>query len=309
MKMNKLALAVLLASAAIMLGCSSVTDGAGGNGGGAGTGGMGGTATSLCVETTASCESGKIDPIDEDPACMIGKPPVQPNACDGSENLQNPINCTPTETTVSYQLTLLEVVEDCNVGYDLDGCDGNSCSLGDNAPGEGTDGVDNALAGLAPLIETLGGNLGGVSQAFYEAICEGRLDVRFVVDNNPEQRCASVTTYVDGEVSGTVVVNRSEAGCLSGSLGTIPLTIGGITRALGNVVLRMTMTDDGFSDGIVGATLDQATVAAIAGEFIGIPGSGLVARFLDIDEGLERDPEKPCNALSVTLRLGGVASP
>lgn len=314
--MHKLASAFLLAGAVIMLGCSTVNDGTGGNagtsgnGGGAGDGGTGGTVTSLCVETTASCESGNIDPIDEDPACTIAEPPLQPGACDGTESLQNPASCTPTGTTIGYQLTLLEVAEDCNLGYDLDGCNGYSCSPSDLTPGEGADGVDNALAGLASFLEQFGGNLGGVSQAFYEAICEGRLDVRFVVDTNSEQRCATVTTFVDGEDSGTVRLNRSEEGCLSGSLGNIPLTLGGgITRTLGNAVLRMTMTNDGLSDGVVGVTLDQATVGAIAGEFIGIPISGLVARLLDIDEGLERDPENPCNALSATLRLGGVASP
>lgn len=313
MGMNDHALAVLLASAALMLGCSSVNDGPGGNGGSAGTGGMGGTggnAGPLCVETTASCESGTIDPVAEDPACMIGKPPVQPNACDGSESLQNPVRCTPSGTTRRYQVTLLEIAEDCNLGYNLDGCVGNSCALGDLAPGEGAEGVDNGLAGLAPFIESLGGNLGGVSQAFYDAICDGRLDFQFVVDVNREQRCASVTTYVDDLDRGTVVVNHSEAGCLSGSLGSILLTLGGgITRELGNVRLRMTLTDDGLSEGIVGATMDQATVAAIVDEFLGVPAGPLVARVLDIDEALEGDPEKPCTALSVTLRLGGVASP
>ena len=313
MRMNEHALALLLASTAIVLGCSSVNDGAGGNSGSAGTGGVGGTggnSRALCVETTASCESGNIDPVIEDPACLIGKPPVQPNACDGTESLQNPVRCTPTGTTRRYQVTLLQIAEECNLGYNLDGCNGNSCSLGDLAPGEGADGVDNGLAGLAPFIESLGGNLGGVSQAFYDAICDGRLDFRFVVDENREQRCASVTTFVDDLDRGTVLVNRSEAGCLSGSLGSVLLTLGGgITRELGNVVLRMTVTDDGLSEGIVGATMDQATVAAIVDEFLGVPAGSLVARLLDIDEGLNGDPEKPCTALSVTLRLGGVVSP
>jgi hypothetical protein len=262
------------------------------------------------VESTASCESGKIDPIEEDPSCTIVPPPAQPDACDGTESLRNPVSCTPTGNTISYQLTQLEVAEDCNLGHDLDDCNGDSCLLGDLAPGEGANGVDNGLAGLAPFIESLGGNLGGVSQAFYDAICDGRLDFRFVVDANREQRCASVTTYVDGLDRGTVLVNRSEAGCLSGSLGSVLLTLGGgITRELGNVVLTMTVTDDGLSEGIVGATMDQATVAAIADEFLGVPASSLVARLLDIDEGLNGDPEKPCTALSATLRLGGVRSP
>jgi hypothetical protein len=305
MQRNELALSFLLGSAAVILSCATVRDEDGGSGG---AGGTGGTATVECTETTASCENGNIDPIDEDPSCTVGKPPLQPNACDGTESLENPLACALTGNAISYQLTVLEVADDCNTGYDLDSCNGNSCFSGDQAAGEGVDGVDNALAGLAPLIESLGGNLGGVSQAFYDAICDGRLDVRFVVDNNPAQSCATVTAYVDGEPSGTVLLNRSAAGCLSGMLGTIPLTLGGVTRALGNTVLRMTMTDDGFSDGIVGATLDEATAGAIATEFLGVAGSGIVARLLDIDEGLEGDPLMACNALSVTLRLGGVPS-
>jgi hypothetical protein len=315
MEMNHLASGVPFACASLIFGCSSVTGGVGGNGGSTGTGGtagVGGGTGSLCIEATARCESGDIDPIVENPSCTIAKPPSQPNVCEGTESLENPASCAPSGSTISYQLTLLEIVEDCNLGYNLDGCNGNSCLLGDLAPGEGASGVDNGLAGLAPFLEMLGvgANLGGVSQAFYDAICEGQLDVRFVVDSNPEERCASVTTYVDDEFSGTVLLHESEAGCLSGSLGSVLLTLGGgITRELGNVVLRMTMTDDGMSDGIVGATLDQATAAAIAEEFLGVPASGLVARLLDIDEELNRNPDEPCTALSVTLRLGGVVSP
>lgn len=302
-----------MASAVSILGCSSVNEGTGGNGGGsgsAGTGGVGGTVAPLCVEATGSCESREVDPIVEDPSCTIEKPPVQPSACEGTESLVNPPSCARTGTTVTYQLTLLEIAEDCNAGYDLDDCNGNSCLSGDIAPGEGADGVDNALAGIAPLIEPLGGDLGGVSQAFYDAICEGRLDVRFEIDSNPEQRCASITTYVDDEFSGDVIVNRSEAGCLSGTLGNVLLTLGGdITRELGNVRFAMTMTDEGLSDGLAGATLDLATAAAIASEFIGLDATGLIARLLDIDEEFQGDPERTCNALSASLRLGGVASP
>jgi hypothetical protein len=310
---KSLAITVLLTGSSVVLSCSTVNPSSGGNPGAGGQGGIGGTAGNpllLCEESTGSCESGEVEPIVEDPSCTIGKPPVQSNMCEGTESLENPVSCTPTGKTMSYQLTLLEIVEDCDLGYDLDGCNGNSCLLGDLAPAEGADGVDNALAGLASFLEPLGGNLGGVSQAFYDAICDGRLDVRLIVDANPEEGCASVTTYVDDNFSGSVLLNHSEAGCLSGGLGSVLLTLGGgITRELGNVVLRMTMTDDGLSDGIVGATLDQATAGAIADEFLGVPAAGLVARLLDIDEELDRDPDKPCTALSATLKLGGVPSP
>lgn len=317
MRTNRNALLGVLAGTVLVAGCSTVASGGdggaagiGGNGGTGGVGGTGGNPPVLCDEPSAACESGEIDPIIEDPSCMIENPPVQPNACDGTESLENPAGCPPTGNTKSYQLTLLEVVEDCDLGYDLDGCNGNSCMLGDLAPGEGANGVDNALAGLASFLGPLGGNLGGVSQAFYDAICDGRLDIRFEIDENPAQRCASVTTFIDGLNRGTVVLNRGDAGCLSGSLGSVLLSLGGgITRELGNSVLRLTITDEGMSDGIVGATLDQATAAAIAEEFIGVPAAGLVARLLDIDEELMRNPNEPCTALSVTLRLGGVASP
>ena len=92
-----------------------------------------------------------------------------------------------------YDVQMIAVAGDCNAGFDLDRCDGESCINGGLAPGEGLDGVDNALTGLAPVLAGVGGNLGGVDQALYNGLCNGTIDWVFEIDTNLEENCASVT--------------------------------------------------------------------------------------------------------------------
>jgi hypothetical protein len=310
MKMTKLALGALLSSALMMLGCSSVTnDGSGGTAGTPGTGGTSDVAGAelTCAGSTSSCTNGQIDPIEKKEECMVADPPVLPDACDGTESLKRPLSCPLTGNTIVYRFTSLEIADDCNVGYDLDGCDGNSCALGENAPGEGMGGVDNAMAGLAPFATTLGTNLSWVNQGLYDELCEGKTVVRFTVDANAEENCATITTFIDDELEGTVLLNLSDTGCLSGEFGVIPIEIRGTARSLDNAVGRMTISESGIANGIVGVTIDQATATSLAARLIPGIGGALVARLLDIDADLDGDPLLACNALSVTLRVGGVA--
>jgi hypothetical protein len=307
MKTTDLALGALLSAVPMMLGCATVTDDEPGET--PGTGGTGDAAVVqlACEESTSFCTNGQIDPIERDEGCLVADPPVLPDACDGTESLDRPLSCAQTGNAIVYRFTSAQIADDCNLGYDLDGCNGNSCALGENAPGEGMGGVDNAIAGLAPLATTLDTNLGVVNQALYDELCESKTVVRFAVDANPEQNCATVTTFIDDQLEGTVLLNLSDTGCLSGELGVIPLEIAGTVRSLDNAVGRLTMSESGFANGIVGVTLDQATATTLATRLIGALGSTLVVRLLDIDEDLDGDPLVACNALSVTLRVGGAA--
>jgi len=327
------------------------------NGGGGGAGGMNGTGVCVagtceslpaCLSTTDRCVNGIVD---EHFPCCEQPVPEQANACDGTESVANPTSCTVLENPVTYRLALMEVEGDCNVGYDIDSCPGQSCFPGGLAPAEGVGGVDNAVAGLARTFEGVGGNLSGVNQALADTICgatddpdagtcsggdndgeactadedcpgyggscnlddddcmiEGApADIRFVVDANPDEGCANVTVLADGSASAHIL-NLSEDGCASGTLGSIPLTIGGIDGAFDNTMVRMTVSGQGFSEGTLGATIDENLAVGIAEAFLA-GGSAVVAQVLDINASTPptQDTSAACNALSVTLQIGGIA--
>ena len=315
MKISKLALIALLGGALMAFGCSddSSTTPAGGSGGAGGAGGAGGTGPLVCAEVDPSCQNGEVDPTDENCVPALATPPTA-DVCDGTESLENPTECATTGTTVTHQLTQLQILTECNAGYDLDGCAGVSCLNGGLAPGEGMMGVDNALAGLAPTLVTVGGNLGGVNQAFYDAVCSGVIDLGLRVDANVEAGCATVELLVNGTAAGTVLLNVGPvvdgAVCASGALGDLPIAIGepgmAVDGSIGNAVLRVSITPaEGFSNGTLGGTVDQTTAAAIADLLID-GGSAVVAQVLDINDDLSGDVGTACNALSLTLTIGGV---
>jgi hypothetical protein len=288
--------------------------------------------------------------INDHTPCCEQPVPDQADACDGTEPIENPASCTVVgggSNAVTYQLTVMEVAGDCNAGYDIDSCDGGSCFPGGLAPAEGLDGVDNALTGLAPTLEGVGGNLSGVNQALADTICgmtddpaagtcsddedtactvdadctgdgatcnlddddcmlEGTpANIRFVIDPTPGEGCANVTVLADGSASAHIL-NLSDDGCLSGTLGSIPLNIGGINGSLDNTVVRMTVSPQGFSDGQMGATIDEMTAVGIM-EALLEGGGAIAAQVLDINENLNQDTTAPCNAMSATFEIGGVA--
>jgi hypothetical protein len=350
MNISKIASIALFGCALMAYGCSEDSTSTGGTGGG-GTGGTGGGANAMCQPTTDRCVNGTIN--DHSPCCEQPVPD-QANACDGTESVTNPETCTVVgggTNAVTYALTVMEVEGDCNVGYDLDSCDGGSCFPGGLAPAEGLDGKDNAVAGLAPTLEGVGGNLSGVNQALADTICgmtddpeagtcdggdndgnacttneecpgeggscnlddddctiEGApADIRFVIDTNEAESCANVTVLA-GTSASAYKLNLSEAGCLSGTLGSIPLSIGGVVGSLDNTVVRMTLSDQGFSDGLMGATIDEMTAVGIA-EALLEGGGAVVAQVLDINASTPptQDTSAACNALSATMQIGGYA--
>ena len=336
MKISKLALIALLGGALMAFGCSDDnngggsggtagtggTAGGGGEAGGGGTAGGGGSAPECITPPDSTCMNGEIDATV--PCCELPTPPAVPNACTGEESLENPASCTATGEVITHQLTVFEIVGDCNAGYNLDGCDGSSCIAGGLAPGEGVNGIDNALAGLAPVLAGVGGNLGGVNQAFSDALCGlggdacdqqiAPLDLGFAVDANLDENCANVGLLVGGEEVGSVILNVSAPNgmghvCASGTLGTIPVEIGGTEGAFGNAVVSMTISQNGFSDGTLGATVDAATAVAIAEALLEGAGA-VVGQVFDINDDLSGNNEAGCNALSGSYTIGGtVAGP
>jgi len=340
---------LLLLATGVVVGCATngAGNGTGGTGGAGGTGGTAGTGGGpivFCEPTTDRCfnaTTGYHSPCCEQPV------PEQANACDGTESLENPATCTVLDNAVTYKLTFMEVEGDCNVGYDLDACNGTSCFPGRLAPAEGIGGVDNALAAIAHALELEGGGgtLGDVNQFFSDALCgatddtemgtcEGddeactdgedcpggrcRLDdgdcranipaadIRFVVDANASENCANVRIISSNE-SSDATLNLSDDGCASGTLGTIPLMIGGIDGSLANAVVRMTISDRGFSDGLLGATIDESTAVPIFEAWLEGFGA-VVARTVEINAATPptRDISAECNALSATFVIGGI---
>ena len=296
------------------------TAGEAGTGGGVGVGGTAGTAGSpivLCEQTSDRCKNAPIDPHEP---CCEQPVPDQENACDGTESTQSPATCTPSGNAVTHRLTVMELEGDCNVGYDLDTCQGRSCVPTGITQEDGLSGVDNAFAGIGLVIAGMGGDLRGFNQALSDSLC-GRRDevergdclletppheIRFVVDANASEDCVNVTVLADDEASAHIL-NLNDDGCASGTLGSIPITIRGDEGSLENTVVRMTVSPAGFSHGLLGAVMDEYT-ATIARESLGVAAAADWP-VLDIDASTPpvRDASAACNGLSVTLRIGGVA--
>ena len=299
-----------------VMGCSE-TSGTGGDGGGVGGGGSGGDPIVACLPTEDRCENGTTEPHEP---CCEQKVPDQANACNGTESTQNPATCTPTGDTVTHRVTLMELEGDCNVGYDLDDCQGRSCVPTGITQEDGLSGVDNAFAGIGPVIAGVGGDLRGFNQALSDSLCGRRDDVergdclletppheiRFVVDANASEDCVNVTVLADDEASAHIL-NLNDDGCASGTLGTIPITIRREEGSLENTVVRMTLSPAGFSHGLLGAVMDRDT-ASLARHSLGITAAGPWP-VLDISASIPpvRDASAACNGLSVTLRIGGIA--
>jgi len=307
-------------------GCSETagTGGVGGSGGiggggsgGIGGGGSGGDPIVACLPTEDRCENAPILPHEP---CCEHQVPDQANACNGTESTQNPATCTPTGDTVTHRVTLMELEGDCNVGYDLDDCQGRSCVPTGITQEDGLSGVDNAFAGIGLVIAGVGGDLRGFNRALSDALCGRRddvergdclletppLEIRFVVDANASEDCVNVTVLADDEASAHIL-NLNDDGCASGTLGTIPITIRGEEGSLENTVVRMTVSPAGFSHGLLGAVMDEYT-ATIARESLGVTAA-VDWPVLDIDASTPpvRDASAACNGLSVTLVIGGVA--
>lgn len=281
--------------------------------GGEGGGGERGCPAAICPDVPETCESASAEPVE--PCCELPPPPTQVNACGGIESTENPSSCGRTGVATVYRLTSLELAADCNVGFNLDACNGQFCAA-PRFPSEGIDGVDNAFA----VID----GQGRLSQLFADALCgstrgEGAqcdqsipvLDIQIAFESNLDERCANVVIWVDGRESGRAILHLGEATpegtrCASGALGPIPLTLGEAEVGLQGWAVRMTVSDNGFSDGMLGAILDRDSAAELLET--ALPGLGPnVADYLDTFVGHWCGGARECNALSGTYEIGGVA--
>jgi hypothetical protein len=162
--------------------------------------------------------------------------------------------------------------------------DGDACTTDDDCPGMGAVCESDDDDCMGPSTEAA--------------------DIRFVVDVNPEEGCANVTVLADGTADAHIL-NLSDDGCLSGSIGTIPLSIGGIDGEFTNAVVQMTIGPEGFSDGLLGITIDENTAVGIA-EALLEGGGAVVSQVLDISVNLTQDTAAACNGLSATMVIGGI---
>jgi hypothetical protein len=229
MNTSKLALIALLGSALMAFGCSEDSEGPGGSGGSGG-----GAIDPLCQPVAGECTGGAIDAITQCPGvapatCDLVQPPDAADACTGSESVDNPDSCASLGTggagggnaTVTYQLTAMQVAEDCNKGFNLDDCNGDSCarpvpSIPDPAP-DGADGVDNALSSLQPSLVEIGASLTNVNQAFYDSLC-GRTDnpAAGVCEGGtaaPDTACTTATADVDCPDGADVACSAGDTTC------------------------------------------------------------------------------------------------
>ena len=293
-------------------GCSDETGdgGSGGSAGSGGVGGEGGVVGEACVPSERECVNSEIGPIEE--MCEIVVPD-QPSACDGTESTVNPTSCNASGNTVVHKLTQLQIVADCNTGYNLDGCDGFVCSTPlVGVADDGANGVDSALAIVGSLVEQgfpgCDDALGRMDQALHDATCTGAIDIEIEVDTVPEEGCAVVRLSALGATSDPIPMKLSDDGCLSGTVGTIPISLGDIQGAIENAAVRMTVSSLGFSDGILGGTTRGDLLGAMLDETC--EGSSAVAQqFADINADLSGNSLVQCDSLSMTLEIGGTAIP
>lgn len=130
------------------------------------------------------------------------------------------------------------------------------------------------------------------------------------MDANTEENCANVDLIPGGEPAGTVILNLAQATnglvCASGTLGTVPLEIGGTAGQFDNTVVRMTIAgNEGFANGVLGATVPADTAVATA-EALLEGASTVVGQVFDINADLSGDNENGCDSLSSTYIIGGV---
>jgi hypothetical protein len=129
------------------------------------------------VDPIALCE-GNVAPALN---CDLAQPPAA-DACTGSESTDNPNSCSSlgtggagggNATVTTYQLTFMQAAEDCNKGFNLDDCNGETCKASEatlSSP-DGADGVDNGLSSLQPALVEIDATLTNVNQAFYDSLC------------------------------------------------------------------------------------------------------------------------------------------
>lgn len=272
-----------------------------------------------CEAPAVRCDIWPVEGVIEDLACVLETPPKLANACAGTESVVNPASCTSEGQESTHRVRFLALagtvyfpesglsLADCNAGFDLDGCDGTSCDADSNFTAEGMDGVDNGIASLGGSFQTIGTDLGKVNQLLYDGLCAGVVDVAWMLAPNFAEGCVNVTLVIDGTPADQAIpMNLSDEGCMSGSVGVVPLPIAGSPGFLENAVLRGTIDLGQGFDVELGGTLEKETASALMDAVIE-GGSAVVAVFSDINGSFSGDNNADCTVMSVTFDMS--ASP
>ncbi len=234
------------------------------------------------------------------PICVVPEPPSLPDACAGVPLVsENPASCPATGVVVTYTVTRIAADPNSASGFDLDGTDGSSCREGARTVPDGPGGVDNSLASVDP---TLLLNLTVLNRELFNRACEGALTTSFQVDANVEQACATVTVLDSGEFVSSSALQLTDS-CLQGTLARFPLPLADKQTPIENVRLSATLDATGFANMTLGAT-----AAAFTSEFIfEILGDTIAwLLYVDIRADLDLTGALQCDAISLTLELGGV---
>ena len=242
---------------------------------------------------------------------------------DGAEGVDNglasltpkiePLGTSLTGVDQAFYDSLCGATDDLTVGVCESGsdegkaCEGDAdCADGASCNTENDDCLEPITA--AQIFFTVDANV--------EANCAA-VEVRSVGacsevgnDCTSDDDCGGDTDICEGGGTSTSFLNLGTptAGgtvCASGELEDIPMQLVGIAGVLGNPVVQMTISADGFSDGVLGATVDSDTATAIANAISPI-AAGIVASTFDISATLTQDTTAACDALSMTLNIGGV---
>ena len=138
-----------------------------------------------------------------------------------------------------------------------------------------------------------------LDQGFVEDLCNGTTEIFIDVDANTAENCAIVTLTVNGTQSPDTPANLNlVGGCMSGTLGEIPVTINDNALPIRNAVVTASVDASGFDNGVVGGTLDGASAMML---------DPLATNVFDILESLANEPATACNAISTTFELAGAA--
>jgi hypothetical protein len=116
------------------------------------------------------------------------------------------------------------------------------------------------------------------------------------------------TTTSDLNLVSSDPTDPTSPSCLSGELEPIPTLLLTVPATLGNPSVRMTLSSGGFSNGVLGATIDEATAKLIAAS-ISEAAVQVIPFAFDISDMLTQDTSAACNALSMGLEIGGVTEP
>jgi hypothetical protein len=124
--------------------------------------------------------------------------------------------------------------------------------------------------------------------------------------------CAAPATCEGGGTTTSILnlvssdpTDPTSTSCLSGELKPIPTLLLSVPATLGNPSVRMTLSSGGFSHGVLGATMDEATAKLIAASISEIAVL-VIPQAFDISDMLTQDTSAACNALSMGLEIGGV---